>query len=227
MPPLRRLRRATTTEREQPPPEFGYEKGAGSRGRDDVHEPAGRHGCFDANGDLPARPPGGNDVPEERPCGQYDPRRLSMEKFGPQAPGDLQCDVRTQPGRAQLWQTIKERQPRITWVSVGLIAFMPRPREHLEAHQIKNLERARRREAKALQEIVEMMVDCAGRGKDFVWELPAEARVQNTSFMQRLLEGMNGINCKLYDLLRGRLRLPAESIRELCVETVAVFNYKP
>ena len=65
--------------------------------------------------------------------------------------------------------------PRVLWVSYGFGSFGPRLWEGLRPNQVKNLERLRRRDTKALNELVDVMVSQVKGQRDFIWELPADA----------------------------------------------------
>ena len=61
------------------------------------------------------------------------------------------------------------------------------------------MERHRRRETKALSELVDVMVSQVKAGRDFIWELPAEAQCDRTPFMCKLRGAMNNMNHHLHD----------------------------
>lgn len=50
-----------------------------------------------------------------------------------------------------------------------------------------------------MNDMVELMVDRARRGRDFVWEVPGEAKIDRTSFLGTLRKQMVDLNLYLYD----------------------------
>ncbi|CAE6957766.1 RE1 [Symbiodinium sp. CCMP2592] len=85
-----------------------------------------------------------------------------LEKFAPQAPGDLLRDVRCGEGRQALLAKLKN-------------------------------------EAKVMNGLVAAMLSQVERGRDFVWEIPAEARCNKTTFMDHLRSEMNKMHHRLHD----------------------------